>query len=381
MIFSAADGETRRPVGVCFVHQYYPGFIDVIPESRFLVDAPDLKGGVEIIGHVRPLVMTDFGNGLVQKKVKKGELTQFSRPVRQIDINSISMEGTGHEGRKGPVYAVEKAKRGRIFYQGLYTELQTLTEIYEPSENGALSAHSKLVDRLVGTYRYLKPDPRLEMASELPADTTPLRVGYYLYSEAEQAMPFLERFSRAEPDRLQMSMMSYRTAGRALQDHETGTLEKRTEQLAAWLQSGFVLPDNLAEIERLADLAFSQNSYRPAIVEAISILEAGILAARARAIAEGTAPWAKDQDIDALPLRFIFEKILPLLLKNFDGDVGAIVAEAKAARLVRNQVVHHGHQPSLDETKMVLGTARNILSILELPERYKGNYKSKPSAP
>jgi hypothetical protein len=77
----------------------------------------------------------------------------------------------------------------------------------------------------------------------------------------------------------------------------------------------------LAEIERLADLAFSTGRFRAAIVEAFSILEAGILEARARASTlEGTT-WAIRKDADKLTLLDVVKKILPLLLKAYDGPV------------------------------------------------------------
>lgn len=374
------EGEPP-PIGVCLIHQYYPGFIDVIPDSQFLIDAPDLRGSVQILSHVRPLIITDFGNSLVKRPRKKRTFISFARPIGKIADDALSIEGHGPEGRQGPVCAVEKAAKGRVFYQGLYTELQSCTEVASLSENPGLLAHPKLVDRLVGTYRYLKPDPRLAMPEELPSDTTPLRVGYYRYTGEQRAMPFAERIQFARADRLQLSMMSYRTAGRALQDHQLEGLENRSVQLGAWLGAGFALTDNLAEIERLADLAFNAQRLRAAVVEAVSILELGILAARSRAIAAGTAPWAKTGlETDDMTLKYILETVLPLLLKAYEGPVGPIVDNAKSARCIRNKVVHHGHQPSMDETNSVLSAARKILSILELADTFKGNYKSNAGA-
>ena len=368
-------GWVERPLGVSIVHQHYPGFIDVVPNSQFIVDSPDLRGSVQIIAHVRPLVVTDFANSLVTVAVGHGHITRLAKPIPAVAEDSISAGGTGLEGRSGPMFAVEKAVDGRIFFQDIFTEVMTCTETTDTNASAGLQGHSRLLDRLIGTYRYIKPDPRLSMAAEAPADTTPLRVGFYRYSDLERAAPFPKRIQNAAPSSLQLSIMSYKTASRALQDHERATLIDRSEQLGSWLLSGFALPENLAEIERLADLAFTAGRLRAAVVESMSILEVGILEARARAVKAGDAPWAIRKDPEQLTFRDIINKILPLLLKQYDGPVGDMVKIAHEARETRNRVVHKGHRPSLEEANQVLSTARKILAILELPNLYKGNYK------
>lgn len=373
-------GWVDRPLGVSIVHQHYPGFIDVVPNSQFIIDSPDLRGSVQIISHVRPLVVTDFANELVTVAEGGGRMTRIACPIPNVADDTISAEATGREGRSGPIVAIEKSVTGRIFYQDIYTELLTCTEAADLNESAGLQGHAPLLARLIGTYRYLKPDPRLSMAAETPADTTPLRVGFYRYSDEERSMPFAERIQNAAPASLSLSILSYKTAARALQDHDAPSLKNRSEQLGSWLLNGFALPDNLAEIERLADVAFNIGRFRAAIVEAISILEGGILEARARALRAGDAPWAIRKDPDQLTLHDVVNKILPLLLKAYDGPIGDMVQIANEARNIRNRVVHKGHQPTLEEANQVLSTARKILSILELPDVYKGNYKARTVA-
>ena len=56
----------------------------------------------------------------------------------------------------------------------------------------------------------------------------------------------------------------------------------RGERLAGHLGNGFALSENLLAVERLADLAFSGQRPRSAVVEAMSIAEVGILEAQQR---------------------------------------------------------------------------------------------------
>jgi len=52
--------------------------------------------------------------------------------------------------------------------------------------------------------------------------------------------------------------------------------------------------------------------------------------------------------------------------------------QANRALELRHKVTHAGYVPSLDEANLVLSCVRTILSIFELPEAYKGNWKRKP---
>jgi hypothetical protein len=42
--------------------------------------------------------------------------------------------------------------------------------------------------RFISTYRFLNPDTRLILSDGIPDDSTPLRTGFYRYSEAEQQL-------------------------------------------------------------------------------------------------------------------------------------------------------------------------------------------------
>jgi hypothetical protein len=370
----------RPPVGVYFVHQHYPGFIDVLPNALYLVDGGCLRGAVQVIRHVRPLVITDFDNRLVRAHGGAGEVfTRLQRSIPDISDDSNVVDAKGFEGRSAPTIAIEKDVGGRIFYQDVFTELQTLTEFVEPEPSTGLISHGLLVQRFVSTYRYLHPDPRLEMPPEIPIETTPLRVGHYLYSAEERSWPFERRIEAAWPSELHLSITALGRGVRSLRDHDVppDVLEKRSRDLNAWLCNGFELSENLVEIERLVDVAFSGKRYRTAVIEAMSLLEVALLQARDRVPAtQRSAPLRKSPN--SITLEFLINTILPQLLRQFDGDPAPLIERANSARKMRNKVVHQRADPTSQEAGLVLSTVRAVLSILELPEQFKGDWKRRP---
>jgi hypothetical protein len=370
------------PIGVHIVHQYYPGFIDVLPNTLYLVDGAGLRGAVHVIGHVRPLVVTDFANGLTRFEGEGGAVyTRSERPIGDVDDASNVVDAKGLEGRSAPTIAIEKGRAGRIFYQDVFTELQTLTEITTPDSSAGLIAHDQLVGRFVAAYRFIHKDPRLEMPSAVPIETTPLRVGNYFYSPQERALPFDKRIAEAWPNELHLSIAALGRSVRSLRDHDVAPelLEKRSYDLNAHLCNGFALSENLLELERLVDLAFTGGRRRAAIVEAVSLLEVSLLQARDRLPAGERAKSSGSRAPDDLTLKMLVNRVLPHLLRHFDGEPGPLIKRANEMRSIRNSVVHQRHEPSLDEVNHVLSVVHTILVILELPEKFKGNWKRKSS--
>ena len=380
---SFASDAAATPIGVHIVHQYYPGFIDVLPNTLYLVDGAGLRGGVHVLRHVRPLVVTDFLNSFTRFEGEDGPVyTRLERPIGDIDDASNVVDAKGFEGRSAPTIAIEKGRDGRIFYQDVFTELQTLTEITEPDSSAGLLAHDRLVGRFVAAYRFLHKDPRLEMPSAVPIETTPLRVGHYLYSAKERALPFDQRIAEAWPNELHLSIAALGRGVRSLRDHDVAPelLEKRSRDLNAHLCNGFALSENLLELERLVDLAFSGGRRRAAIVEAVSLLEVGLLQARDRLPAGQLAKSSGNLTPDDLTLKMLVNRVLPHLLRHFDGEPGSLIKRANELRTIRNNVVHQRHEPTAEEVNHVLSVVHTTLAILELPDQFKGNWKRKTSA-
>lgn len=373
--------QNSAPIGVAIVHQYYPGFIDVPTNTQFLIRSPDVTGSVQVRAHVRPLVITDFNNELVRRQ-SKGDRhpTNIRRAISGIKREAVSADARGLEGRVGPAIAIEKDIRGRVFYQDVYTSLQLCTEFddRQRAENLGLQMHGRLLERFIGTYRYLNPDIRLAITNAAPEAPTPLRIGYYFYSPAEQRLPLERRIINAQPDELRLSIVALGRGARALQDHvgDVAEVRARGERLASYLGNGFALSENLLAIERLADLAFSGQQPRSAVVEAMSIAEVGILRAQLRFRGQLQSA-GKIRKPNETTWKFLIDAVLPALLGLFDGDKGPMMKRAKEVLSIRHSVVHESYSPTIEEANKVLSFVRVLLTIFELPDQFKGNWKLK----
>ena len=373
--------QTSGPIGVAIVHQYYSGFIDLPANTQFIVRSPDLTGSIQVLAHVRPLVVTDFRNELVRMRSKGGPRPiDIRRPITGIKKEAISVDARGFEGRAGPAIAIEKEIQARVFHQDVYTSLQFCAEFadHNDAENIGLRMHPRLLERFIGTYRHLNPDVRVLLKDGLPEAETPLRIGYYLYSLAEKRLPLEERIINAQPDNLSVSIVALGRGTRALQDRvgDKAVLEAGAETLGSYLVNGFALSENLLAIERLADLAFAGKQLRPAVAEAMSIAEVAILQAQQRVKAKLPCP-SNIRKPDEVTWKFLINGILPALLDLFEGDKASMMRCANEVLCLRHGVVHEGYSPTGQEVSQVLSFVRNLLAILELTDQFKGNWKRK----
>jgi hypothetical protein len=360
-------------------HQYYPGFIDVPDDTDYVIASADIRGLVHVRSHVRPLVVTDFNNELTKRpRGRNAVQTNIKRPITKINPTAISVDASGHEGRKGPVIAVEKEVNGRTFRQDIYTSLEIRWEVTTLQETQNLSPLRPLLTRFIGTYRFLNPDPRLVFTDGVPDDSTPIRTGVHLYSAAEQALPGVQRLLRARAPDLRLDMLSYRIAGRALQDHAgaADALAKRQADLTGYLGSGFALSESLLEIERLANLAYTLGQPRAAIVEAMSILELGLLAQQRKLLPQLYSSGKLTKENEPT-WKFLIDAILPALLDLYVGDKDAVMKQAHRALRLRHDVAHSGYVPSSADANLVLSFVRTVLSIFDLPDSYKSTWKMK----
>ncbi len=365
------------PVGATIVHQYYPGFIDLPAPSPYLIASDDVSGLVRVMGHVRPLIITDFDNELIRRRLGPNEFQiDLRKTIAKVNYESISAELKGNEGRSGLALAIEKDIAGRVFYNDLFTSLQFHWEVSNVENAAELLPYRLLLKKFIGTYRFVNPDTRVAVSADILAPN-PIRVGAYMYSQSELHMTYQERLLRTKPRALRVSTASYGRAARALQDHDgdTDLLQARGQTVAGYLANGFGLSENLMEIERLADVALSEGRTRSAVVEAMSVFEAGLIAARNRE--PGMPKKANPRNEN---WQFLMDSVLPKLLDLYQGDKAQWIREGNGVLEIRHCIVHRNHIPSKEEAARVLAFIRHMFSILEVPDDFKGNWRRRSPA-
>ena len=363
----------ENPFGVTVIRQHYPGFLDLLPNSIYHVENTDMQGAVVFVGHKRPLIVIDFENELIERKLSDGGVfVDIREPISNISIDSMSANARGFEGCSGPAVAIELDPDGRVFCQDVYSTLHVMWEVSEWQSAQKMGQFAPLLNRFIATYNFLNNDPRIRMTGGLPEEANPTRIGYYVYSDAEKRLPFHERIRNAEPQNWQLHIAGLGRGARALQDHkgDDEVIKQRSELLGSYLFNSMVPSDNLIEISRLATLAFVDDRPKAAIIEAMSILELVIIDKRRTLI-----PKTHDKKPKDMTWQFMINAVLPTLLNLYDGDKDGTMKRANEALEIRNKVVHRGYSPSKEDANIVLSFARHVLCIFQLPDAAKGTWK------
>ncbi len=365
-----------KPVGVVVIHYHFPGFLDLYPNTIYIIESADLYGAIVFVEHVRPLVVTDFRNELIERKLPDGKsYVDIKTPIPEVSIDSVSVNGRGFEGRSGPVVAVEMDPAGRVFCQDVYSTLRVMWEVEDFKAAQSMGAYLPLLNRFIATYCFLNNDPRLRISGAIPEESNPTRIGYFAYSGSQKAKPFHERIAEVQVQEWQMHIAGMGRGSRALRDHN-GDLEQakvRATHLGSYLYNGIAPSENLIELHRLASLAFVDDRPKAAIIEVMSMLELAIISQHRALLPKDYAQLKPDK----LTWKFLVNAILPSLLGLYDGDKGSMIKKANEALEVRHKVVHRGYAPTKDDANVVLSFVRHILCIFEMPEAVKGDWKRK----
>jgi hypothetical protein len=78
---------------------------------------------------------------------------------------------------------------------------------------------------------------------------------------------------------------------------------------------------------------------------------------------------------------FLAKKLLPVILSFYDADPATLLRRFHGILEVRHKVVHRAYVPTPDEVNEVLSTIRHLISIWELPSRFRGNWQLRPGMP
>jgi hypothetical protein len=176
-----------------------------------------------------------------------------------------------------------------------------------------------------------------------------------------------------------LSIKEY-VAGVAAHSSRFGNLEQRTANIGSYLMDGFVLPETAAALEGVAEQIHQSTNYRLAVVEAISLIELSILAAWRRFHCNIRISRNINAS-DGHTLKFLSEKVLPIILSFYDGNRGLLLGRLKNALQIRHRVVHEGYRPDAEEADKVLSIVRTLILILEIPNKYKNGWQLKSGLP
>jgi hypothetical protein len=237
------------------------------------------------------------------------------------------------------------------------------------------------LQRLLLTYRYIVPDLRAKLEPALRGVVPVVRAQFSSYRDP-RASTALDRIRDNEPERWHLEIVSIGeyVGGLASPSSRFGDVQQRSDQVGSFLMRGFILPQNLAALEAAMEQAFWSKTYQVVVVEVMSLVELAIITAWRRLSSYITISRDID-DPNGHNWKFLAEKLLPLILSLHVGDRGAIVRRIVEAVQIRHDVIHKGHQPTPDQADAVASTARLLLSILEVPNAFKGNWHLRPNMP
>ncbi|WP_193171069.1 hypothetical protein [Nisaea nitritireducens] len=367
-------------VGAVYGRTFYPSFIDLAPNSAYMTVVDSVPVFINIVRHVRALEIIDYNNELFLQEKGNGKVSRIKYPIHGVDSDNSSAVISDKYGSSGVAIAVENKNNGKIFGNSSFTEVIIGREVKNEKEYDDLRFFSVALRKLLYTYRYLTPDLRSRIDPSNGCGGKFLMTARTLYS-GTMAPTALERLSDSIPEEWSVTIVKVDdyVSGVAGHSNKFGDISDRSENVGSFLMSGFILPKSLFDLEIVMENAFHQKNMRMGVFEAMCLAELSLLDSWKHF--RKFIALKKYSDDERYGWKFLSQKLLPRILSLYDGDKAEVLRRIAKSVTFRHDVVHKGYMPTGNDLDEVVSSIKMLLTITEIPNRYKAHWHLKPEYP
>lgn len=356
------------PIGAAYFNCYYPGPIGLPPNSLFEVTLDGRHVMLYLVRHLRPVVVTDFGNDFTHIQYGEGRRhLALKREIPTLEPDLISVDARLTDGTTETIAGYGKEHDYRLYRRASFSEFTAGVEFDSPDDpevNGGLLLRA--IERLVLLYRVATQDVRVTLPERLKADVPVIREAKVLYSATDKQSEPQERLYEHLPGSFQPTIFSYKEYERYLpvfQHDERNVAERVGHHLA--------IGTEISEAQRALvdsfDLLVGGGSPRFTLVEALSICEILVfeLLATARLVDPALDDRLRRLERKQRPTLAKALGFLPDLLSEHTPDLADILTGLHRAINRRNKTLHERAAVSVDEATAALNSVQRVLFAIE----------------
>ena len=356
------------PLGAAYFNCYYPGPIGLPPNSLFEVTLDGRHVMLYLVRHLRPVVVTDFGNDFTH--IQRGEGRRhlaLKREIPTLDPDLISVDARLTDGTIETIAGYGKEHNYRLYRRASFSEFTAGVEFNspdDPSVNGSLLLRA--IERLILLYRVASRDVRVTLPERLKSDVPVIREAQVLYSATDTKSGPQERLYDHLPSSFQPTIFSLKEYERYLpvfQHDERDVAARVGHHLAA----GTEISEAQRALVDSFDLLVGGGSPRFTLVEALSICEIMVfeLLATTRLIDSALDDRLRRLERKQRPTLAKALGFLPDLLTDYAPDLPEILADLHRSANRRNKTLHERAAVSVDEATTALNSAQRLLFAIE----------------
>lgn len=357
--------------GAVFWNMLYPWHVHLPAGAKFPATVSGINCIVVIVEHREPVVVTDFDNDLVRKKVKTGVRSQLKKPIPYRPENTIAIDfhSVGNPVQQHAFWT--KDHLYQIYRKQSFTEITVGVECRseESPESNDLGLFKSAIDRFMQLYRVAANDPKASSFEQLENNSPVVRRAYVAYPSSIANEAPVNRLIAALPSKFPHPVQ-FRIQEFA---EDAVRLIVNREDLAVRIGHHFAVGTTVTEsqdalLNCFALLKKSKN-YRYAVIDAFSVAEvvAFDLVAEARVL-----DLKVKKRFDGLlekkgrvTIQDVVKSFLPHILKPVLPKYPGLIGNIDRSRKIRHSAMHERENSSSDDAELVLNSAQQLMFAVE----------------
>lgn len=361
--------DARRAEGAVYTNSFYPGYIAVPPNSVFLVQLPELVCVLRVVRHVRPIVVTDFGNDFIE--IERDGL-RFQRLRREIAVepaNTIAAHGRRQGGGPEPLFFVTKEHDYCLYRRQAFTEVTVGYESarLEAGRGPAPGIWRDVLTRFITLYRLVAVDVSVAPPMRLRRDFPVVRSAVVRYGAVRDMSTVEERVLRHLPRTFHPELFKVDEFYRGLRPPPP-LAGPDLERLGYHVRAGTaILGVQEAVVDAFEQIKEHQNP-RFGLIDVFSAAEVAtfdFLNQLRRGDHELDKRLRKKESDGALTMRVAINSFLPGLLAEQMKTWPDLIKDLDVARKRRDGALHRGESVAGEEAVAAVNAVQHLVFAIE----------------
>jgi hypothetical protein len=344
--------------GALFIRLYYPGYIGLLESSAFTGEIGGRLASIQVIRHLRPVEILDFGNEIKARIVGDKTDAELKNKDFSFTENSIAAIVSGEV-----IFIIDNLGRDyRRFRHRTFTELGIAYEIDSAPNytDEDFNRHEWFLEWFINRYRCITRDVKISLPKNLRRDVPMVQVASIEYDEEDLKVDREERLLKERTLRFGVKQMSVREYEDDI-PKVRHNLEEASTAMASPVQFS---PYITGLVNALEEVGINKNptyAFLSAFIVAEIMLDSYLHQLK---IKRGASKSKLDDFEEEVPFSYLLNVELPVLIGNPTDNERQIIGRMDKVRKKRNDIIHKAATVSEQEAVEAINAVDGLRALL-----------------
>ncbi len=355
--------------GSKFWNLFYPGHVHLPENSAYFCKESGRNCIAVVVRHLDALVITDFNNHLIERKVDDKVFVEPERSIQSDPANTLSVEFFAKGNSQGKFAVWTRDHYYKIYREQCFTEITIGCEVDNYYDDEGIEFFHRLFDRFIMLYRVVASDPSAASISSIKHNVPVIRTARFQYPENLSELPPFERLRRSIPPVFeifkQLSVFEFAEHASRLQVDRMNIATRVGHHFTV----GTTISEGRQALSECYEALHRLRNYRYAVIDAFSVIEVEAFSFfddSSRLPGDIRSRFNKKKTKrGVVSIKDVIHSFLPQILEVDLARFPKLIGDLDRSRILRHDAVHERSKMGASETEFVMNTASSFLIASE----------------